>query len=147
MRKKKEPGSTACALGGTRSRRLAGGLSPALRRVIWLTAAACFLLCVFVPGLIGKEKKPSRVVRGAVLDAKDNPISGAVVILTDLSTGKQSATFTGDDGRYQYSDLNPMRDYEVQAKYKDMSSEVRKVSYIDPRNRIVIDLRIPPPKD
>jgi hypothetical protein len=35
----------------------------------------------------------------------------------------------------------------VQANYKGLTSEVRRASIIDPRNRIVLNLRIPPPKE
>jgi hypothetical protein len=94
-----------------------------------------------------KETKPTRVVSGIVSDASENPISGAVVTLTDLQNGKKMAIFTGQTGTYQFSDLEITRDYEVQATYKGVSSRVRRISTIDPRNRIVLNLRIPPPKD
>jgi len=86
-------------------------------------------------------------VSGVVSDASENPISGAVVTLTDLQNGKKMATYTGQSGAYQFSDLQITRDYEVQATYKGVASRVRKISTIDPRNRIVLNLRIPPPKD
>jgi hypothetical protein len=94
-----------------------------------------------------KETKPIRVVSGVVSDASENPISGAVVTLKDLQDGKKMAIFTGQSGAYQFSDLQITRDYEVQATYKGISSRVRRVSTIDPRSRIVLNLRIPPPKD
>jgi len=112
------------------------------------------LLCAFaailvagVSALGAKETKPIRVVSGVVSDASENPISGAVVTLTDVQNGKKMAIFTGQSGAYQFSDLQITRDYEVQATYKGVASRVRKVSTIDPRNRIVLNLRIPPPKD
>ncbi len=115
------------------------------RRVaVWIIAA---LLIAHYPGLVAKEKKPSRTVTGLVSDASENPISGAVVTLTDLSDGKKTATFTSQNGTYHFSDLEQTRDYEIQATYKGDSSRVRKVSSIDPRNRIVLNLRIPPPQE
>jgi hypothetical protein len=48
---------------------------------------------------------------------------------------------------YQFSDLQTTRDYEVQAAHQGLASQLRKVSQFDPRNRIVLDLRIPPPKE
>ena len=98
-------------------------------------------------GLIAKEKKVVRVVSGVVSDASENPISGAVVTLTDLRDSKKTATYTGQSGTYQFSDLQLTRDYEVQASYKGVSSRLRKISSIDPRNRIVMNLRIPPLKE
>ena len=100
-------------------------------------------------GLTAKNKdlRPSRQVTGLVSDAADNPISGAAVTLTDLETGKQLASYTGDDGKYLFSSLETTREYEVQATYKGVSSRVRKVTTIDPRNKITLNLQIPPPKE
>lgn len=94
-----------------------------------------------------KDQKPSRLVGGVVSDESDNPIGGAVVVLTDLQTGKKSATYTGADGAYQYAGLEVTRDYEIQANYKGISSQLRKISSVDPRKRVTVNLRIPPPKE
>ena len=112
------------------------------------SAAVVMLLCAFsMPGLLAKEKKPTRVVTGVVSDEAENPIAGATVVLTDLQTGKKIAIYTGEGGAYQFSDLQTTRDYEVQAARQGLASQVRKVSQFDPRNRIVLNLRIPPPKE
>jgi hypothetical protein len=134
------------------SRRLSGTPRKGSRCARWIGG---LLLCAFACLLAGqtsalaakKEEKPTRVVSGVVSDASENPISGAVVTLTDLQEGKQTATYTGQTGTYQFSGLEITRDYEVQASYKGVSSRARRVSMIDPRNRIVLNLRIPPPKD
>jgi hypothetical protein len=112
-----------------------------------VVVAAILLPALAAPYVVAKEKKPARVVAGVVSDEADNPIVGAAVVLTDLSTGKKSATFTQEGGAYLFTGLQPTRDYEVQANYKGLTSEVRRVSTIDPRNRIVLNLRIPPPKE
>jgi hypothetical protein len=39
------------------------------------------------------------------------------------------------------------RDYEVQATYQGVNSRSRKLSQVDPRNRIVFHLRIPPEEE
>jgi hypothetical protein len=117
------------------------------RRACGLAAAAGLLFAFSMPRLVAKEKKPSRVVTGIVSDEAENPIVGAAVVLTDLRTGKKSAAYTGEEGTYQFSDLQPTRDYEVQATHQGLSSQLRKVSSVDPRNRIVLNLRIPPPKE
>ncbi len=128
------------------------GYSHALsRRARW----ACGIAAVLALGavafcgslLLAKEKKISRTVSGAVLDNSDNGIPGAAVHLTDLQTGKKVAAYSGDGGHYQFSDLQPSHDYEVQASYRGSSSEVRKVSSVDTRNRIVINLTIPATKE
>ena len=119
-----------------------------VRRACGLAAAAVLLCAFSMPCLLAKEeKKPSRVVTGVVSDEAENPIVGATVVLTDLRTGKKLAIYTGEGGAYQFSDLQTTRDYEVQAAHQGHASQVRKVSQFDPRNRIVLDLRIPPPKE
>lgn len=97
-------------------------------------------------GLAAKEKKVSRTVTGQVLDIDENGIARATVTLTDLQTGKKLAIYSSDDGHYEFSDLNTGHDYEVQASHQGVSSDARRVSSFDNRNRFVINLRIPPPK-
>jgi len=94
-----------------------------------------------------KDNRPKRSVKGLVSDASENPISGATVTLTDLTDGKQLGSYTGEDGMYSFSGLDMTNDYEVQATYKGVSSRVRKVSMIDTRTRITLNLQIPPPKE
>ena len=118
------------------------------RRIRWLLGCALAgILAVQLSARAAKEERPTRVVSGVVSDASENPISGAVVTLTDLQEGKKTATYTGQTGTYRFSGLEITRDYEVQASYKGVSSRARRVSMIDPRNRIVLNLRIPPAKD
>jgi hypothetical protein len=117
------------------------------RRACALAAVAVLLFTISMPALVAKEGKRSRVVTGLVADEAENPIVGAAVLLTDLETGKKTATYTTGEGTYQFTDLQPTRDYEVQATHQGLSSQVRRVSSFDPRNRIVLNLRIPPPKE
>jgi hypothetical protein len=107
------------------------------------------LLLSLAPVASGKDKplRPTRTVTGLVSDESDNPISGATVTLTDLNSGKKLSSYTGDDGRYLFSSLEWTREYEVQAIYKGIPSRVRKVTTIDPRNKITLNLQIPPPKE
>jgi hypothetical protein len=111
----------------------------------WRLAALAVVCSVALslPGLTAKEKHVTKTITGAVLDESDNGIAGAVVGLTDLQTGKKVAAYTGEGGHYRFSDLSPTHDYEVQATYKGSSSDVRKVSSVDTRMRIVINLTIP----
>jgi hypothetical protein len=113
-----------------------------------MVSALILALAFATPGVLAKDiKKPSRVVTGTVLDRDENPIEGAAVILTDNSTGKKNATYTQKEGRYLFSGLESTRNYEVQANYKGESSQVRRVTPIDPRARIVLHLRIPAPEE
>jgi hypothetical protein len=94
-----------------------------------------------------KEKKPqTRTVTGVVADEADNPIQGAAVELTDLQTGKVLDIYSQDGGQYQFADLRFDHDYTVKATYKGSSSEVRRVSMLETRTPLVLNLTIPKPK-
>jgi hypothetical protein len=130
------------------ARRVSASKLCAGRGVQGLIAFVTILLLAFPALCLGaKEKKSSRIVTGVVSDGAENPIAGAAVVLTDLATGKKSATYATQEGTYQFTDLQPTHDYEVQATHQGVSSQVRRASSIDPRNRIVLNLRIPPPKE
>jgi hypothetical protein len=106
------------------------------------------LAAVFTPVLPGKQKRvTTKTISGFVLDENENGIVDAAVSITDLQNGKKFATASKEGGRFSFADLPPGHDYEVQAVYKDQSSEVRKVSSLDTRLRISLNLRIPPPKE
>lgn len=111
-------------------------------------AALVFALALafLVSSVFGKQKKvTSKTVSGVVLDQAENGIDGATVTLKDLYTGKTIAVYTRDGGHYQFSDLKFNHDYEIHADSKGVKSETRQVSSVDPRARIVLNLKIPPP--
>jgi len=118
---------------------------------------ACALALAFVAlwmvfdaaPVTAKRRKPptSKTVVGQVFDASDNPIVGAAVEMTDLTTGKTSANYTGPEGHYTFTALKLTEDYQIKAHYKGQSSEVRKVSSWDTRFNLVLNLHIPAPKD
>jgi hypothetical protein len=85
-----------------------------------------------------KEKAPnSRDVSGKVVDISGRPIEGALVTLTNKKTNSKVTFITKNDGRYNFGDLSFTIDYELQAKYKDASTELRKISQYD-RNPSVV---------
>jgi hypothetical protein len=100
---------------------------------------------LLVPGLAAKEKKKvTKAIVGVVVDAADNPIVGATVELNDVQSGKKLAKYSQESGKYDFADLDPKHDYEVQASFKSMSSEVRKVSSLDDRPRVVVNFTLTP---
>lgn len=145
-KRRKNPGRELhlLSLGGSGLHRSFRAAAPRRR---WLTIGVAALLWFLSgPAPLAKEKKVSRVVTGVVLDEDENGIVGATVELKDLQSGRKVAQVTQEGGKYQFSDLRPNHDYQVQAKYKGTSSEVRTVSSFDARNRIVLNLKIPPAK-
>jgi hypothetical protein len=120
------------------------------RRISWGVRVLCGLLAVawllHAPGLTAKQKAPTtKTVIGSVMDKAENEISGATVTLKDLTTGKTVAIYTGASGQYQFSDLDPHHDYQIQASFKGVASETRQVSSVDTRMKLVVNLTIPPP--
>ncbi len=103
------------------------------------------LMLWWVPPSVAKEKKPvTKTISGVVLDAADNPVAGATVELNDVDAAKKYAKYSQEGGKYQFADLDPKHEYEVRASFKGMSSEVRKVSSIDDRTLIVVNLTLAP---
>lgn len=118
---------------------------PSRRRILCsLLAVACLLPA---SGLADKKNKPptTKTVTGQVQDPADKTLGGAEVTLKDLQTGKTLAIYAESNGQYQFTGLDPHHDYEIQAKYKGVASETRKVTSFDTRWKVVINLTIPPP--
>lgn len=86
-----------------------------------------------------KKDKPgtTRPVHGVVKDADGNAVAQAVVRLKNLKTGKEIEQITRQDGTYRFEDLKLSEDYELQARYKGMTSVVKKLSMYDPRKDVV----------
>jgi len=79
-----------------------------------------------------KGKAPTtRSVKGKVVDAFGQPLEGALVTLTDSKTNEKRTFITKRDGQYNFDDLSFTLDYQLQARYKDMQSESKKLSQYD----------------
>lgn len=92
-----------------------------------------------------KRKKPlTKTIQGEVLDRDSQPIVGASVELTDVTSGKTLGIYSESGGRYQFTELKPSDDYQVRAAYKGQQSDVRHVSALDDEATRVLNLTIPP---
>jgi len=90
-----------------------------------------------------KQKTPtSRVVTGQVVDDSGAPLTGALVTLTNTKTHEKETFFTKKGGHYSFEGLSFSIDYEVQAKYKSLSSDARKLSQYDRTPRAVRILEV-----
>lgn len=90
-----------------------------------------------------KQKAPtSRTVKGQVVDDTGQPLQGALVTLTNTKTHEKETFFTKQGGHYNFEDLSFSIDYELQAKYKDQTSDIRKLSQYDRSPRVVRILEI-----
>ena len=100
-----------------------------------------------VPALLAKQKAPQvKTISGIVTDEKGNAIEGAMLEMKDLQTGKVLDIYSQNGGQYQFSDLRFDHDYDIQATYKDIGSEVRQVSSFDTRERLTMNFVIPKSK-
>jgi hypothetical protein len=115
-------------------------------RVLTVAVAALILSA----GLFGqsksraerREEANSRSVMGNVVDAKDQPASGAVVQLKDMRTLQVRSFITQTDGEYHFSGLRPDIDYQLTAKSGDMSAAPRTLSIFDNRKEAVMNFKL-----
>ena len=146
-----EPGDRSCCAQKSRVSTERNSAKEGFRRLAPAVAAVTLMLlgAVLFLGTAtghGKEKKPqTRTISGVVSDDAENPIAGAMVELTDLQTSKVLDIYSQEGGQYQFADLRLDHDYTVQARYKNSSSQVRKVSSFDTRTRPVLNLTLHKP--
>jgi hypothetical protein len=94
-----------------------------------------------------KEKNPTtRTVTGQVVDDSGQPLEGALVTLVDGKTKERHEYFTKKDGRYKFDELSFSVDYDLQAKWKNLVSDERKLSQYDHTARIVRLLEVTTPE-
>ena len=90
-----------------------------------------------------REKAPtSRNVAGKVVDSSGQPLEGALVTLTNTKTSEKTTFITKTDGRYNFDDLSLTVDYQLQAHFKALSTETRKISQYDPNVNTVRMLQV-----
>jgi len=98
--------------------------------------------------LIEKKGKPAtaRTVTGTVTDDTGRPLEGALVTLTAVRTNEKRTFFTKKDGKYSFDDLSFTEDFTVQAKWKALISEPRKLSQYDHSAKVVRLLQVQTPE-
>ncbi|HEY3938460.1 MAG TPA: carboxypeptidase-like regulatory domain-containing protein [Bryobacteraceae bacterium] len=94
-----------------------------------------------------KGKAPTtRTATGQVVDDSGQPLEGALVTLTDTKTKEKTTFFTKKDGRYRFEDLSFSIDYQLQARWKTLLSDERKLSQYDHAAKIVRILEVTTPE-
>lgn len=94
--------------------------------------------------LIQKKGKPpvARTVTGKVVDDSGQPVEGAIVTLTNTKTQEKTEFITKKEGRYNFEDVAFTIDYELQARYKNSTSDTRKLSQYDRSANVVRILQL-----
>jgi hypothetical protein len=88
------------------------------------------------------EPLNQRSVQGTVTDAKDNPISGAVVYIKNSKTLQIRSFITKDAGTYYFHSLSPDVDYELHAESNGAASSNKTLSSFDSRKQAIINLKL-----
>lgn len=145
MRERKRTGRRSVGGPTTLGRRLSTrGAVRTLRAPAALVICAVGLM-IGAPFARAKQKPPAtKTISGQVLDASSHGIVGASVLLTDMQVHKTDAIYSGANGNYNFSGLNAYHDYQVRARYRGQTSETRKVSSMDPRLLVVVNLTVAP---
>jgi hypothetical protein len=108
---------------------------------LFLLIATLSLAQPFAPK--DKDKGPTvRLLTGKVLDRQDNPLSGAVVYLSDSRTQGVKTYITGPDGVFRFPALSLNIDYGLYAQCRGRRSDTKTVSQFDSRPQVNIDLKI-----
>jgi len=89
-----------------------------------------------------KDASSGRLLTGRVLDRQDNPVTDAVVYLSNARTRAVKTYIVGQSGAYDFPALAPNVDYEVYAQYHGHKSDTKTVSQFDDRKQVSIILRI-----
>lgn len=89
-----------------------------------------------------KEKTVGRLLYGKVLDGNDNPLSDAVVYVTNTRTRAVKTYIVGQDGAYRFPALSTAVDYEVYAQFNNHKSDTKSVSQFDDRSQVYLVLKI-----
>lgn len=93
--------------------------------------------------LQGKDKGDvGRLVTGKVMNRADQPLTDAVVYLTDTHTKAIKTYIVGPDGAFHFPGLSLNVDYEIYGLYKQRKSDTKTVSQFDNRKQVEVNLRI-----
>jgi hypothetical protein len=84
-----------------------------------------------------------KTVHGTVLNKSDDPLPEAIVFLKHLQSGTIKTYIADSQGEYHFTGLDPNADYEIHAEFKGDSSPVRRLSSLDGRKDIHLNLVIP----
>src|SRR5690349_12039537 len=106
-----------------------------------LAVVATFLMlaaAAFAADKPPKEDLTTRSVQGAVTDASDKPVDGAVVQLKDTKTLQITSYITKDSGNYRFNGLSTNTDYELKADYQGATSGSKRLSSFDTRRNAIV---------
>ncbi len=102
------------------------------------------LLAALSASAVAKDNKAQagRLVTGKVVDRQDNPLTGAVVYISDSHSHAVKTYITGADGAFHFPALSLNNDYELYAQHQNRKSDTKNVGQFDNRAQVSIILKI-----
>ncbi len=99
------------------------------------------------PGLFkgekpGKGDENVRSVSGSVRLPNEDAVDGAIVQLKDTKSLKVRSFITQTDGSYRFHGLSTNVDYELSARFKDLSSDIKTLSVYDSRKQAILNFKV-----
>jgi len=110
-----------------------------------LAALLCILLLQAGFSAAAQDKKkeaPIKTVHGVVQDKSEDPLPAALVFLKNLQSNAIKSLFADDSGGYRFSGLDPNTDYEIHAEFKGDVSPTKRLSSLDSRRDIALNLTV-----
>jgi Carboxypeptidase regulatory-like domain len=107
--------------------------------------ALVLLLAALSATTLAKDKEKTqagRLVTGKVVDRQDNPLTGAVVYISDSRSHAVKTYITGADGAFHFPALSLNNDYELYAQHQSRKSDTKNVGQFDNRAQVSIILKI-----
>jgi len=90
----------------------------------------------------GKKEAPIKTVHGVVQNKSEDPLPAAIVFLKNLQNNVVKTSYADDSGEYRFSGLDPNIDYEIHAEFKGDVSPTKRLSSLDSRRDIALNLTI-----
>ena len=115
-------------------------------RVLFCSALLGFLMlqaALLAAAQDKKKESPLKTVHGQVIDKGENALPAAIVFLKNLQNSSVKTSFADDNGGYRFSGLDPNTDYEIHAEFKGDVSPTKRLSSLDSRRDINLNLTIP----
>jgi Carboxypeptidase regulatory-like domain len=112
-----------------------------------LTAAAIFAgvaLCASASpnAAFPPDSSAPRSVQGMVVTPTNDPVSSAIVYLSDTRTKDVESYITQKDGAYRFEQLSPNDDYKLWAQADGKRSKTKILSSFDDRSTFHVILKI-----
>lgn len=106
-------------------------------------AGLLLLMAALAVAMSAQAPNLGRSVHGVVMDARNRPLSGAIVVLKNTRTNGMQTVITDARGTFSFHQLKANVAYEVYAEWQHQRSPVRTDSAYEVAPDLRLDLKIP----